>query len=179
MQKQQKTMKERKKREKERDEKKKKKKWICTRRFSRARFKPPHDLGRSAWRGRRACDLGRSARRGFCTRPRLQRATRSPRATAFSLFLGFFFFLSSLMNTYFQELLLLLSLWVFFAVVFAVVVIVVFFVLFLDVNQVLETRFPCRCYVEKVPHQTWTTHKNRVPKTRFIDPKSSLLDSNC
>ena len=46
-------------------------------------------------------------------------------------------------------------------------------------NWVLETRFPCRCHMEKVPHQTWTTHKNRVPKTRFIDPKSSLLDSKC
>ena len=33
-----------------------------------------------------------------------------------------------------------------------VVVVVVFFVLFLDVNRVLETRFPGICYVEKVPH---------------------------
>ena len=56
---------------------------------------------------------------------------------------------------------------------------VVFFVFFLDVNWVLETRFPGRCHVENVPHQTWTTHENRVPKTRFIDPKSSLLDSIC
>ena len=51
--------------------------------------------------------------------------------------------------------------------------------LILVVNRVLETRFSCRCHMEKVPHQTWITHKNRVPKTRFIDPKSSLLDSNC
>ena len=94
---------------------------------------------------------------------------------------GFFFFLflflsslmntySSLMNTYF------LLLWFSFPVV-----LVVFFVFFLDLNRVLETWFPCSCHVEKVPvpHQTWTTHKNRVPKTRFIDPKSSLLDSKC
>ena len=67
---------------------------------------------------------------------------------------------------------------VFFAIVF-VVVVVVFFVLFLDVNRVLETRFPGRCHVKKVSHQTWTTHENRVPKTQFIDLKSSLLDSRC
>ena len=51
--------------------------------------------------------------------------------------------------------------------------------IFLVRNRVLDTRFPCRCYAKKVLHQTWTTHKNRVPKTRFIDPKSSLLDSKC
>ena len=52
-----------------------------------------------------------------------------------------------------------------------------FFVFFLNVNRVLETQFPCRCHMEKVPQTT--THENRVPKTRFIDPKSSLLDSKC
>ena len=49
----------------------------------------------------------------------------------------------------------------------------------LVVNRVLETRFPCRCHVEKLSHQMWTTHKNHVPKTQFIDPKSSLLNSKC
>ena len=96
------------------------------------------------------------------------------------LFLVFFFFFFLLWWTH-------ILLWwthiavvvvVFFAIVF-VVVVVVFFVLFLDVNWVLETRFPGRCHVEKVSHQTWTTHENRVPKTQFIDPKSSLLDSRC
>ena len=46
-------------------------------------------------------------------------------------------------------------------------------------NWALETRFPCRCHMEKVPHQTWTTHENQVSKTRFIDPKLSSLDSRC
>ena len=88
------------------------------------------------------------------------------------LFLGFFFFLSlsnDLMNTY--------SLW-FFVVYFAVVV-VVFFIFFLDVNRILETRFLGKYHVKKVPHQTWITHENRIPKTQFIDPKSSLLNSRC
>ena len=44
---------------------------------------------------------------------------------------------------------------------------------------VRETRFPSRCQVEKIPHQTWLIHKNQVPKTRFIVPKSSLKDSRC
>ena len=70
----------------------------------------------------------------------------------------FFFFISSVVNTHFG----------FLSLRFILVV-----------NRVLETWFPCRCHVEKVPHQTWTTHKNRVPKIWFIDPKSSLLDSNC
>ena len=46
-------------------------------------------------------------------------------------------------------------------------------------NRVLKTRFSCRCHLENMPHQTWTTHENRVSKTRFIDLKSSLLDSRC
>ena len=37
-----------------------------------------------------------------------------------------------------------------------------FFVFFLNVNRVLETWFSYRCHVEKVPHQTRTTHKNRA-----------------
>ena len=95
------------------------------------------------------------------------------------LFLVFFFFSFSDEHIFFSdEHILLLSLW-FFLLFFVVVVVVVFFVLFLDVNWVLETRFPGRCHVEKVSHQTWTTHENRVSKTQFIDPKSSLLDSRC
>ena len=73
-----------------------------------------------------------------------QVAARDLRSLTATLVSGFFFFFSSLMNTYFV---------VFFAVVFAVVV-VVFFVLILDVNRVLETRFPYRCHVEIVLHQT-------------------------
>ena len=44
---------------------------------------------------------------------------------------------------------------------------VVFFVFFLNVNRVLETRFSYRCHVEKVPHQTQTTHKNWTLEARF------------
>ena len=47
------------------------------------------------------------------------------------------------------------------------------------INRVLETRFPGRCHVEKILHQTWSTHENWVFKTQFIGPKSSLLDSRC
>ena len=51
---------------------------------------------------------------------------------------------------------------------------VVFFVFFLNVNRVLETRFPCRRHLEKVPRKRGTTHENRALKTRFRSPKSSL-----
>ena len=51
---------------------------------------------------------------------------------------------------------------------------VVFFVFFLNVNRVLETRFPCRRHLEKVPRKRQTTHENRALKTRFRSPKSSL-----
>ena len=37
------------------------------------------------------------------------------------------------------------------------------------INRVLETRFSCSCHVEKMPHQTWLGHGNRVFETRFID----------
>ena len=46
-------------------------------------------------------------------------------------------------------------------------------------NRVLETRFPCRCHLEKVQHQMWITHENRVSKTQYIDPKLSFLNSRC
>ena len=82
---------------------------------------------------------------------------------------GFFFFFfpfsslintySSLMNTYFKELLLLLSFsdeHIFSGIAVAAVVVVflavVVVVFFLDVNRVLETRFSGRRHVEKVPH---------------------------
>ena len=84
---------------KEEKEKEKKKKWRCARRSNHTRSRPPRDPGRRA-------------------RPRLPRATCV--LSLQPLFLGFFFFFSSLMNTYsslmneyFQELLLLLSLWFF------------------------------------------------------------------
>ena len=80
-------------------EKKKKKKWRCARRSNHTRSRLPRDPGRHA-------------------RPRLPRTTCV--LSLQPLFLGFFFFFSSLMNTYsslmneyFQELLLLLSLWFF------------------------------------------------------------------
>ena len=47
------------------------------------------------------------------------------------------------------------------------------------INRVFKTRFLDGCHVEKMLHQTWSDHGNRVSKTRFIDPKSSLLDSRC
>ena len=67
----------------------------------------------------------------------------------------FFFFLSSPMKT------LVLPLWF-------------FFVFFLNGNRVLETRFPCRHHLKKVPRKRHATHKNRALKTRFRSPKSSL-----
>ena len=41
-------------------------------------------------------------------------------------------------------------------------------------NRVLETQFPCRRHLEKVPRKRQTTHENRALKTRFRSPKSSL-----
>ena len=41
-------------------------------------------------------------------------------------------------------------------------------------NRVLETRFPCRRHLEKVPRKRQTTHENRALKSRFRSPKSSL-----
>ena len=41
-------------------------------------------------------------------------------------------------------------------------------------NRDLETRFPCRRHLEKVPRKRGTTHENRALKTRFRSPKSSL-----
>ena len=69
--------------------------------------------------------------------------------------LGFFFFLSSPMKT------LVLPLWF-------------FFVFFLNGNRVLETRFPCRRHLEKVPRKRGTIHENRALEARFRSPKSSL-----
>ena len=51
---------------------------------------------------------------------------------------------------------------------------VVFFVFFLNVNRVLETRFPYRRHLEKVLCKRGTTHENRALKARFRSPKSSL-----
>ena len=48
-----------------------------------------------------------------------------------------------------------------------------------DTNRVSKTRFPNGRHVEKTPNQTWSIHGNRASKTRFISPKSSLLDSRC
>ena len=47
------------------------------------------------------------------------------------------------------------------------------------VNRVSKTWFSSGRHVEKMPHHTWLEHWNRVSKTRFISPKSSLLDSRC
>ena len=41
-------------------------------------------------------------------------------------------------------------------------------------NRFLETRFPCRRHLEKVPRKRRTIHENRALKTRFRSPKSSL-----
>ena len=37
------------------------------------------------------------------------------------------------------------------------------------INRVLETWFLGGCHVEKMPHQTWSDHGNRVFETLFID----------
>ena len=122
---------------------------------------------------------GRARPKQPCVRPRSQRATPvSLTATPVSVSSFFFFFLLWWTHILLWWTHIAVVVVVFFAIFF-VVVVVVFFVLFLDVNWVLETRFPGRCHVEKVSYQTWTTHENRVPKTQFIDPKSSLLDSRC
>ena len=47
------------------------------------------------------------------------------------------------------------------------------------INWVLETWFPSGRHIKKTPHQTWSDHENRVSKTQFISPKSSLLNSIC
>ena len=47
------------------------------------------------------------------------------------------------------------------------------------INWVLETRFPNGRHMEKMPHQRWLDHENRIFETWFIGPKSSLLDSRC
>ena len=71
--------------------------------------------------------------------------------------LGFFFFFFN----YYPMKTLVLPLWF-------------FFVFFLNGNRVLETRFPCRHHLKKVPRKRHATHKNRALKTRFRSPKSSL-----
>ena len=142
---------------KEEKEREKKKKWRCARRSNHTRSRLPRDPGRHA-------------------RPRLPRTTCV--LSLQPLFLGFFFFFFFFDEHIFfsnERIFSGIAIIVVVVVFFAVVVVVVFFVLFLDV----ETRFPCRCHVEKMSHQTRTTHENRVPKTWFIDPNSSLLDSNC
>ena len=106
----------------------------------------------------RAIDPGYAANQG---RAATQVAWRTQ--VAARLFLGFFFFLSSLINTFFFG---------FFFSFFSdehvgAALVVFFFVFFLNVSRVLETRFSYRCHVEKVPHQTRTTHKNRALETRF------------
>ena len=47
------------------------------------------------------------------------------------------------------------------------------------INRVLNTRFPSGHHMKKIPHQSWSNHGNRVSKTQFIGPKSSLLNSKC
>ena len=47
------------------------------------------------------------------------------------------------------------------------------------INRVLETRFPGGRHVENMSNQTWLEHWNQVFETRFISPKSSLLNSRC
>ena len=133
-----------KKRKKEKKKKKKKKKrWRCSKPTQAA-----PDPGRCARSGPR--DLGFSAtwvtRFGFFFFLSSLMNTYSSLVFFFNFFLFIFLFFmntySSLMNTYF------LLLWFSFPVVLMV------FFFFLNVNRVLETRFSCRCHVEKVSHQT-------------------------
>ena len=95
--------------------------------------------------------LGRATTTQVAARDPGRCAANPGRASGFF----FFFFLSSPMKT------LVLPLWF-------------FFVFFLNGNRVLETRFPCRHHLKKVPRKRHATHKNRALKTRFRSPKSSL-----
>ena len=97
-------------------------------------------------------------------RPRSPRVAWAPRDPCFWVFFFFLLWWTHILCWYGFLLLLSLQICLYFILV---------------VNRVLKTWFPCRCHVEKLSHQMWTTHKNRVPKTRFIDPKSSLLNLNC
>ena len=47
------------------------------------------------------------------------------------------------------------------------------------INQVLETQFLDGRHVEKTPNQTSSEHWNQVFESRFISPKSSILNSIC
>ena len=42
------------------------------------------------------------------------------------------------------------------------------------INRVLETRFSCGRHMEKMPHQTWFGHGNRVFDTQFINQNRVL-----
>ena len=85
----------------------------------------------------------------------------------------------------FLLLLLLLSLFLSFFLSFRVFAVFAFWVFWVWMFVIIifgleiETRFPGGRHVEKIPHQTWSTHENRVSKTRFIGPKLSLLNSRC
>ena len=112
----------------------------------------------------------------WVAQPKLHCPSRAARVALPSLHLHFFFFFFSLS--------LSLSLSLSFFLRFCCFCILGLLSMndcnyFWVINRVLETRFPGRRHVEKILHQTWSTHENRVFKTRFIGPKSSLLDSRC
>ena len=135
---------------------KKKKKKKKTRRQSRS------DLGSPRPRSRRATHV--AARDQVAPRPTTvsglsffsdEHLLWSPALLLLLLFLFFFFFLSAFSSAFGLHF----GSWIFY---------------FWVRNRVLETRFPCRRHLEKVPHRRGITHKNRALKARFRTLKSSL-----
>ena len=131
MQKQQKTRKERKKKERKRERRRRR------RRNGDALADPV------------APDLGRRA-----TQVAAQPTQVATRDCVLSVSGFFFFFLSFISDEHIFSGIAVAIVVVgffgfFFAVVFVVFFAVVVVVMFLDVNRVLETRFSCRCHVEK------------------------------
>ena len=157
----------------ERKKKKKRKRRRRRRDGDQLKTQAAPDPGRAARR-----DLGRGARPG--SRDPGGRATQvAARRTQVAHLVFFFFFFPS-SNTFFSGFFFLLP-WVFCFFFFLsspmktlVLPLWFFFVFFLNGNRVLETRFPCRHHLKKVPRKRHATHKNRALKTRFRSPKSSL-----
>ena len=130
---------------KKKKEKKKKKRWRSAQDPGRARSRPATQAQ---------------------VAPRPSSLRGEPRSSIWFFF--FFFFPSS--NTFFSRFFF----FSFFSDENVGAALVVFFVFFLNGNRVLETRFPCRRHLEKVPRKRGTIHENRALEARFRSPKSSL-----
>ena len=161
---------ERKKKKKEREEEEEEMEISSSR--PRPRQIQAGDTGRTR-RSRSHHDPGRSATQ--VTARRTQVRCGEPRSLRDCLWFFFFFFLlwwtpSSLGFFFFFS---------FFSDEHVGAALVVFFVFFLNVNRVLETRFPYRRHLEKVLCKRGTTHENWALEARFRSPKSSLWGSSC